>query len=105
MDKFSKVEVKILDFINKEFTGVYPTKAKVIHWIKNTLGFTNEEAQQWYALWFLNKSTKSMVNVGNDKWRIPWETIEEVNRGDALYKFVERLKEKDGDEDEVLEVY
>ena len=33
------------------------------------------------------------------------ETIENVNRGDTLYKFVERLKEKDGDEDEVLEVY
>ena len=31
--------------------------------------------------------------------------LRNVNRGDALYKFVERLKEKDGDEDEVLEVY
>ena len=105
MDKFSKVEVKIIDFINKEFEGTYPTKPKVIHWIKKTLGFTNEEAQQWFALWFLNKNTKSAVKVGDDKYRIPWETIENVNRGDVLYKFVERLKEKDGDEDEVLEVY
>lgn len=105
MDKFSKVEVKIINFINKEFEGTYPTKPKVIQWIKKTLGFTNEEAQQWFALWFLNKNTKSYVDIGNDKFRIPWETIENVNRGDALYKFVERLKEKDGDEDEVLEVY
>ena len=105
MDTLSKLEIKILDFINKEFVGTYPTKAKVIQWIKSTLGFTNEEAQQWYALWFLNKDTKSYVDIGNDKFRIPWETIENVNRGDALYKFVERLKEKDGDEDEVLEVY
>ena len=105
MDKFSKVEVKIIDFINKEFEGTYPTKSSVIKWIINTLGFSNEEAQQWFALWFLNKNTKSYVDIGNDKFRIPWETIENVNRGDALYKFVERLKEKDGDEDEVLEVY
>lgn len=110
MDTLSKLEIKILDFINKEFVGTYPPKAKVIQWIKSTLGFTNEEAQQWYALWFLNKDTKSAVKVGNNefgdnKYRIPWETIENVNRGDALYKFVERLKEKDGDEDEVLEVY
>ena len=110
MDTLSKLEIKILDFINKEFVGTYPRKAKVIQWIKSTLGFTNEEAQQWYALWFLNKDTKSAVKVGNNefgdnKYRIPWETIENVNRGDALYKFVERLKEKDGDEDEVLEVY
>ena len=105
MDKFSKLEIKIIDFINKEFVGTYPSKAKVLQWLKTTLGFTNEEAQQWYALWFLNKDTKSYVNIGNDKFRIPWETIENVNRGDALYKFVERLKEKDGDEDEVLEVY
>ena len=110
MDKFSKLEVKILDFINKEFVGTYPRKQKVIQWLKKTLGFTNEEAQQWYALWFLNKDTKSAVKVGNNefgdnKYRIPWETIENVNRGDTLYKFVERLKEKDGDEDEVLEVY
>ena len=105
MDKLSKSEVKILDFINKEFEGIYPTKSSVIKWIKNTLGFTNEEAQQWFALWFLNKDTKSYVDIGNDKFRIPWETIENVNRGDALYKFIERLKEKDGDEDEVLEVY
>ena len=105
MDKFSKVEVKIIDFINKEFEGTYPTKPFVISWIKKTLGFTNEEAQQWFALWFLNKDTKSYVDIGNDKFRIPWETIENVNRGDTLYKFVERLKEKDGDEDEVLEVY
>ena len=105
MDKFSKLEIKIIDFINKEFVGTYPSKAKVLQWLKTTLGFTNEEAQQWYALWFLNKDTKSYVDIGNDKFRIPWETIENVNRGDALYKFVERLKEKDGDEDEVLEVY
>lgn len=105
MDKFSKVEVKIIDFINKEFVGTYPTKPKVIQWLKKTLGFTNEEAQQWFALWFLNKDTKSYVDIGNDKFRIPWETIENVNRGDSLYKFIERLKEKDGDEDEVLEVY
>ena len=105
MDKFSKLEVKILDFINKEFVGTYPRKEKVVKWIKSTLGFTNEEAQQWYALWFLNKNTKRYVDIGNDKFRIPWETIENVNRGDTLYKFVERLKEKDGDEDEVLEVY
>ena len=39
MDKFSKVEVKIIDFINKEFVGTYPTKPKVIQWIKKTLGF------------------------------------------------------------------
>jgi len=110
MDKFSKLEIKIIDFINKEFVGTYPSKAKVIKWLKTTLAFTNEEAKQWYALWVLNKDTKSAVKVGNDefgdnKYRIPWETIENVNRGDALYKFVERLKEKDGDEDEVLEVY
>lgn len=110
MDKFSKLEVKILDFINKEFVGTYPHKEKVIQWLKKTLGFTNEEAQQWYALWFLNKDTKSAVKVGNNefgdnKYRIPWETIEEVKRGDTLYKFIERLKEYDGDEDEVLEVY
>jgi len=104
MDKFSKIEVKIIDFINKEFSGTYPTKKSVIRWIKDTLGFTNEEAQQWFVLWFLNKDTKSYVSIGKD-FRIPWETIENVNRGDALYKFVERLKEKDGDEDEVLEVY
>ena len=105
MDKFSKLEIKIIDFINKEFVGTYPSKSKVLRWIKTTLGFTNEESQQWYALWVLNKDTKSYVDIGNDKFRIPWETIENVNRGDALYKFVERLKEKDGDEDEVLEVY
>ena len=105
MDKFSKLEIKIIDFINKEFVGTYPSKAKVIKWLKTTLAFTNEEAKQWYALWILNKDTKSYVDIGNDKFRIPWETIENVNRGDALYKFVERLKEKYGDEDEVLEVY
>lgn len=105
MDKLSKTEIKILDFINKEFVGTYPHKEKVIQWLKKTLGFTNEESQQWYALWFLNKDTKPYVDIGNDKFRIPWETIENVNRGDTLYKFVERLKEKDGDEDEVLEVY
>lgn len=110
MNKFSKLEVKILDFINKEFVGTYPHKQKVLQWLKKTLGFTNEEAQQWYALWFLNKDTKSAVKVGDNefgdnKYRIPWETIENVNRGDTLYKFIERLKEYDGDEDEVLEVY
>ena len=105
MDKFSKLEIKIVDFINKEFEGTFPTKQSVLRFLKTTLGFTNEESQQWYALWYLNKNTKSAVKVGGDKYRIPWETIEEVNRGNALYKFVERLKEKDGDEDEVLEVY
>tara|TARA_B100001769_G_C22112498_1_gene602355 strand:+ start:7406 stop:9271 length:1866 start_codon:yes stop_codon:yes gene_type:complete len=105
MSKFTPYEIKIIDFVNKEFSGIYPTKQSVIKWIKNTLGYTNEEAQQVFALWFLNKDTKSYVDIGNDKFRIPWETIEYVNRGDTLYKFVERLKEKDGDEDEVLEVY
>jgi len=110
MDKFTPYEIKIIDFVNKEFSGIYPTKQSVIKWIKDTLGYTNEEAQHVYALWFLNKDTKSAVKVGDNefgdnKYRIPWETIENVNRGDALYKFVERLKEKDGDEDEVLEVY
>ena len=52
MDKFSKLEVKILDFINKEFVGTYPRKQKVIQWLKKTLGFTNEEAQQWYVVVF-----------------------------------------------------
>jgi len=105
MSKFTPYEIKIIDFVNKEFSGTYPTKASVIKWIRNTLGYTNEEAQQVFALWFLNKDTKPYVDIGNDKFRIPWETIENVNRGDTLYKFVERLKEKDGDEDEVLEVY
>jgi hypothetical protein len=105
MSKFTPYEIKIIDFVNKAFSGTYPTKQSVINWIKNTLGYTNEEAQQVFALWFLNKDTKPYVDIGNDKFRIPWETIENVNRGDTLYKFVERLKEKDGDEDEVLEVY
>ena len=105
MSKFTPYEIKIIDFVNKKFSGSYPTKSSVIHWIKKTLGFTNEEAKHVFALWFLNKDTKSAVKFGDNKYRIPWETIEEVNRGDALYKFVERLKEKDGDEDEVLEVY
>lgn len=105
MNKFTPYEIKIIDFVNKEFSGTYPSKQSVIRWIKDTLGYTNEEAQHVFALWFLNKDTKSAVKVGGDKYRIPWETIEEVNREDALYKFVERLKEKDGDEDEVLEVY
>ena len=104
MNKFTPYEIKIIDFVNKKFSGTYPTKKSVIRWIKNTLGFTNEESQQVYALWFLNKDTKSYVSIGKD-FRMPWETIENVNRGDTLYKFVERLKEKDGDEDEVLEVY
>ena len=110
MNKFTPYEIKIIDFVNKKFSGTYPTKQSVIRWIKNTLGYTNEEAQHVFALWFLNKDTKSAVKVGDNefgdnKYRIPWETIENVNRGDTLYKFVERLKEKDGDEDEVLEVY
>ena len=105
MNKFTKAEVKILDIIDKEFGGSYTRKEKIQHWLRNTLGFTSDEAKQWYALWFLNKKTKDYVGIGSDKFRIPWETIEEVNRPDALYKFVERLKQYGGDEDKVLEDY
>ena len=105
MNKFTKAEIKILDFITKEFGSGYTRKESVLRWLRDILGFTTEESKQWYALWFLNKNTKSAVRVGNDRYRIPWESIEEINRGNTLYKFVERLKEYDGDEDEVLEVY
>lgn len=105
MNKFSKSEVKTLDYITKHLGAGNVDKRVMLKWLRDTLGFDTEESIKFYKLWFLNKSKKAAINTGESKWRVPWETIEEVNRGDELVKFIKRVEENDGDVDEVLEVY